>query len=151
TTDSAGDLFFGFRVVGTPPAPGGLPSDQSGFARISVSGVSIWSTAQVLSGDNNITRDVQDSAPVLSNDQTILYVPVKATSTDFYGYLLGLNSTTLQPLYRTATTLRDPRNSNNNAGLLDDSTSSVVVGPDYTNLSPVVPGDVYIGVSANPD
>ncbi|MBI3409508.1 MAG: Ig-like domain repeat protein [Planctomycetes bacterium] len=151
TTDSAGDLFFGFRVQGTPPL-GGPPANQSGFARIGVTGPSTFVATYVMagaaSGDALISRDAQDSAPALSNDQTTLYVAVKATSTDYYGYLVGLDSTTLLTKYKTATTLRDPRNTNNPVGIIDGSTASVVVAPNYADGTQ---GDVYFGVAANPD
>ena len=60
-------------------------------------------------------------APALSNDQTTLYVVVKRANTEAYGYLLGLDTTTLATKYKVF--LRDPRN-NNNAQILDDGTAS---------------------------
>ena len=136
TTDTNGNVFFGFRVQGTAPAP--LSTTQSGFARIDPSGNATYVLAGTAASDANIGRDSHNSAPALSNDQSTLYVVVKGASTETYGYLLGLNSTTLATKYKVM--LKDPRN-NNNATILDDGTSSPMVGPD---------GDVYFGVMGNP-
>ena len=137
TADASGNVFFGFRVEGTAPAP--LSTTQSGFARISASGVGTYVLAGPAANDGNITRDSHNSAPALSNDESTLYVVVKADET--YCYLLGLDATSLATTYRRF--LKDPRNGGvNNAVLLDDGTASPMVAPD---------GDVYMGVFANPD
>lgn len=136
TTDTNGNVFFGFRVQGTAPAP--LSTTQSGFARIDASGNATYVLAGTAANDVNIGGDSHNSAPALSNDQSSLYVAVKSASTEAYGYLLRLNSTTLATLSKVM--LKDPRN-NNNASILDDGTSSPMVGPD---------GDVYFGVMGNP-
>lgn len=120
----------------TAPAP--LSTTQSGFARIDPSGNATYVLAGAAANDANIGRDSHNSAPTLSNDQSTLYVVVKGASTETYGYLLGLNSTTLATKFKVM--LKDPRN-NNNATILDDGTSSPMVGPD---------GDVYFGVMGNP-
>jgi len=139
TADSAGNIFFGFRVQGTAPPP--LGTTQSGFARIDPNGNATYVLAGTAAGDANIARDTHNSAPAISNDGSTVYVPVKSASTEYYGYLLGLDSTTLTTRYKVF--LKDPRNSNaNNAGILDDSTASPTVAPD---------GDVYLGIMANPD
>jgi Bacterial Ig-like domain (group 3) len=138
TADSSGNVFFGFRVNGTAPAP--LSTTQSGFARIDPSGNAIYVLAGTAASDANIGRDTHNSAPALSNDQTTLYMAVKGPSTETYGYLLGLNSSTLATKYKVF--LKDPRSNNaNNATLLDDSTASPMVGPD---------NDVYFGIYGNP-
>jgi len=137
TADASGNIFFGFRVQGTAPAP--LNTAQSGFARIDPNGNGTYVLAGNAAGDANITRDSHNSAPAISTDGSTVYVPVKATSTEYYGYLLGLNSTTLATKYEIF--LKDPRNGNN-AGILDDSTASPTVAPD---------GDVYFGIMSNPD
>src|SRR5262249_49933481 len=137
TADSQGDIFFGFRVTGSNPS--GL---TSGVARISANGAGIWVTAVSAVGDpTNFPAGAvpHNMAPALSNDQSTLYVGVRSTSTSYDGYLLGLNSTTLATKYNSGV-LMDPRNTGN-AGLLDDSTASPMVGPD---------GDVYSGVMGNP-
>jgi hypothetical protein len=136
TTDSNGDIFFGFAVQGTAPAP--LNTTQSGFARIDPNGRATYVLAGVATGDSNIARDSQNSAPALSNDESTLYVLAKAAKTDSYGYLVGLDSSTLETRYKTV--LRDP-GSGNYATISDDSTASPVVAPD---------DDVFLGVTGNP-
>jgi hypothetical protein len=139
TADSNGDVFFGFRVEGTAPAP--LSTGQSGYARIDPNGNTTYVLAGNAAGDpGNISHDSHNLAPALSNDQSTVYVAVKSGSTAYYGYLLGLDTTTLATKYKIF--LKDPRNNNaNNAGILDDGTSSPVVAPD---------GDVFFGVFGNP-
>ncbi len=138
TADSSGNVFFGFRVTGTAPAP--LNTTQSGFVRIDPSGNAIYVLAGAAANDVNIGRDTHNSAPALSNDEKTVYVAVKAASADDYGYLLGLGATTLATKFKVF--LKDPRNNNAmNARLLDDSTASPMVGPD---------NDVYFGVYGNP-
>jgi len=139
TTDRQGNVFFGFRVQGTAPSP--LSTTHSGFARIAPDGSGRYVLAGPAAADGNISRDSHNSAPALSNDERVLYVVVKATATNNYGYLLGLDSTTLETKHKVF--LKDPRNNHlNNAGILDDSTASPMVAPD---------GDVYFGVFANPN
>jgi len=139
TPDANGNIYFGFRVQGTAPSP--LNTTQSGFARISASGAGTFVLAGAAATDVNIFRDSHSSAPALSNDGSTLYVVVKsAASTEDYGYLLGLDSTTLATKYKVF--LKDPRNGKvNNARILDNGTASPTVAPD---------GDVYMGVFANP-
>jgi hypothetical protein len=138
TADSSGNVFFGFRVNGTAPAP--LNTTQSGFVRIDPNGNATYVLAGTAASDANIGRDTHNSAPALSNDQTTVYVAVKSASTESYGYLLGLNSITLATKYKVF--LKDPRSNNaNNATLLDDSTASPMVSPD---------NDVYFGIYGNP-
>jgi hypothetical protein len=139
TADSAGDIFFGFRVQGTAPAP--LNTTQSGYARIDPSGNATYVLAGAAASDANIAFDSHSAAPALSNDQSTVYVVVKSASADSsYGYLLGLNATTLATKYKVF--LYDPRGNNANpATILDISTASPMVGPD---------NDVYFGIYGNP-
>jgi hypothetical protein len=135
TADNSGDIFFGVRVTGSNPA-----NLVSGIVRISAAGNGTWISAAAAAGDGNIGVVPHNCAPALSNDQATLYIGVRSASTSYYGYLVGLNSTTLAPQYSVF--LRDPRNNfANSAGLLDDSTASPMVGPD---------GDVFYGVFGNP-
>ena len=135
TADSNGNVFFGFRVSGTAPAP--LSTTQSGFARIDPNGNGTYVLAGTAANDATINRDSHNSAPALSNDETTLYVVAKNNSSG-HGYLLALNSTTLAMTHRVF--LRDPRNTNG-AAISDDSTASPTVAPD---------DDVYIGILSNP-
>jgi len=138
TADSNGNIFFGFRTQGTAPAP--LSTTQSGFARIDPNGNATFVLAGTAANDATISRDTHNSAPAISNDGATVYVAVKATSTETYGYLLGLDSTTLATKFKVF--LKDPRSNNaNNATLLDDSTATPLVGPD---------NDVYFGIFGNP-
>jgi hypothetical protein len=132
TTDSQGNVFFGFRAVG--PTPIGL---QSGLARITPSGKGTWVTAPSLSSDPLIAEVSMSCAPALSSDGSILYVAV--SSGDFgFGYLLALNSTTLAVINKVR--LTDPA-SGLDATMTDESSATPTVGPD---------GDVYYGVLENP-
>jgi hypothetical protein len=138
TADSGGNVFFGFRVVGTAPAP--LSTTQSGFARIGANGDGAYVLAGTAANDANITRDSHNSAPALSNDESTLYVVVKS-DISAYCYLLGLDATSLATKFRRF--LKDPRDGGaNNAVVSDDGTAAPMVAPD---------GDVYFGVLANPD
>jgi len=138
TTDSKGNIFFGFRVQGTAPSP--LNTTQSGFARLTPNGTGTFVLASAAANDSNIARDSHNSAPALSADESTLYVVARSASTTAFCYLVGLDATTLQPKYRVF--LRDPRNNRVNAAIVtDDSTASPTVAPD---------GDVYFGVQGNP-
>jgi hypothetical protein len=140
TADSNGNVFFGFRVQGTAPAP--LNTTESGFARIDANGNGTYilaSAAAAADPNANINRDSHNSAPALSNDEATVYVVAKSSTTTT-SYLLGLDSTTLAPKYRVS--LKDPRNSNSNpASVTDNSTASPMVAPD---------NDVYFGILENP-
>ena len=131
TADSNGNVFFGFRVQGTAPAP--LNTTQSGFARIDPNGNGTYVLAGTAAGDANIDWDSHNSAPALSNDETTLYVAAKSSS-DSTGYLVGLDSITLATKYRVF--LNDPR-TGTGAGITDDGTASATVAPD---------DDVYFGI-----
>jgi hypothetical protein len=141
TSDGQGDIFFGFRVVGTAPAP--LSTTQSGYARIDPNGNGKFVLAGAASGDSAVSLDTHNLSPALSNDQSTVYVAVKSSTTEYHGYLLGLDSTTLAT--KDKVFLNDPRPQSGNtfkpAGILDDATSSPTVGPD---------GDVYFGVMGSP-
>jgi hypothetical protein len=138
TTDRQGNVFFGFRVQGTAPAP--LSTTESGFARIAPDGSARFVLASQAAADPGIARDSHNSAPALSHDESLLYVVAKSATTTAYAYLLALDATTLQMRHRVF--LRDPRGTRqNNAAVSDDSTASPTVAPD---------GDVYFGVQGNP-
>ncbi|HMG72356.1 MAG TPA: Ig-like domain repeat protein [Pyrinomonadaceae bacterium] len=137
TADSSGNLYFGFRVQGTAPAP--LNTPQSGYARIDTNGNGIYVLAGTAANDDaNISRDSHNVAPALSNDGTTLYVVVKWATDNRFCYLLGLSPTNLQTKYRVF--LRDPRNGNP-ASVPEDGTASPMVAPD---------DDVYFGVLGTP-
>jgi hypothetical protein len=138
TSDSHGNIYFGFRVQGTSPLSIGA---QSGFARIDANGNGTYVGATNATGDSAITRDTHNDAPMLSLDESTVYVVSKDTNVYSYSYLLGLDSTTLATKYKVL--LHDPRNNNaNTTGPLDDGTASGTIGPD---------GTVFYGVFGNPD
>jgi hypothetical protein len=133
TSDSHGDIYFGFQT--TSGAPLGL---QSGIARIAADGTGSWVAATTAANDAGIIKVVMNNAPALSNDGSKLYIAVSAGDSA-RGDLLELNSTSLATLAIAA--LMDVAHPANNAALPDDGTASTTVGPD---------GDVYFGVLENP-
>ncbi len=135
TTDSQGNIYFGYYVTGATPI--GL---TSGIVRIGVDGKILWTTVISASGDSSMTKVVHNCAPALSVSEGTLYVAVSNGNGFGFGtgYLLALNSKTLAP--KNAVRLKDPRTFQD-ADLHDDGTSSPTVGPD---------GDVYMGVLENP-
>jgi hypothetical protein len=141
TADSAGNIYFGFRVTGTTPT--GL---ASGIARISADGTvsqaaGIWVSAFQAAGgaDTEIGAVQMNAAPAISNDGTTLYIVVKKTGNWVYrGRLVGLDTTTLATKYNSGI-LKDPRGAD--ATILNDSTSSPMVAPD---------GRVFLGIFGNP-
>jgi hypothetical protein len=135
TADNAGNIYFGFQVTGSNPS--GIVG--GGIARIDANGNGSWVQANTAANDNTVTKVPLASAPALSNDGSTLYVSVNESS-NYYGYLLGLDSTTLATKYEVF--LKDPRQNNAmNAGLLDSSTASPMVAPD---------GTVFYGIFGNP-
>jgi hypothetical protein len=130
TSDSAGNIYFGYQVTGSTPA--GL---QSGIARVASDGSATYVSAMTASGDNGMSQVVQNCAPALSKDGKSVYLTV---SNGTKGYLLSLNSSTLALQSRAA--LTDPF-SGGASWLSDNGTASPTVGPD---------GDVYIGTLENP-
>ena len=132
TADSAGNLYFGFIVLGATPI--GL---QSGLARISATGQGSYVAAATAAGNSLISKVAMSCAPALSNDGKTVYVAVDDSENGF-GFLLALNSQTLKTVGRAH--LIDP-SSGLNADIDDSSSASPTVGPD---------GDVYYGVLENP-
>jgi hypothetical protein len=138
TSDSSGDIVFGFYVTGSNPL--GL---VSGIARIAPDGTATYtSVATASGGDSAVTKPAYNAAPAFSPDGTKLYVVLDSGSgwSDYgnSGDLVELNATTLAPIAHVR--LKDPA-SGNDASVPDDSTASPMVGPD---------GDVYFGVLENP-
>ena len=130
TTDAAGNLYFGFLVLGSTPI--GL---QSGIARIAPDGSGTWVSAAAASGDSTMTQVAISCAPAVSADGSTVYVAVDDGSA---GYLLALNSATLALVNRVR--LTDP-SSGLDAWIFEGSSATPTVGPD---------GDVYFGVLENP-
>ncbi len=132
TADAAGNIYFGFLVLGSTPI--GL---QSGLARIAANGSAIFVSAATVSNDPSITKVAMNCAPALSPDGKTLYVAVG--NVDFgIGDLLALDSTTLQLIRQVR--LTDPA-TGLDATITDNSSATPTVGPD---------GDVYFGVLEDP-
>jgi hypothetical protein len=129
--DDEGNLFFGFLALGTTPV--GL---QSGIARLGANGVNTWTSAGRAARDPHIVQVVDNCAPAVSRDGSMIYVGLRTGNGA--GYLVGLDRGTLAPRRRVR--LVDPLNLTD--ALLDDQgTATPCVGPD---------GDVYYGVLENP-
>jgi hypothetical protein len=136
TSDSLGNVYFGFLVTGATPL-----SLQSGIARISATGQGSWVSASTASQDGSMTEVVYNCAPALSTNGGTVYVAVSdgnGLSYSSAGYLLALDSSTLALQARVR--LKDPE-SGLDAVLSDDGTASPTIGTD---------GDVYYGVLENP-
>jgi hypothetical protein len=127
TSDLNGNIYFGFYITGSTPI--GL---QSGLARITPTGVGTYIAATTAASDPNITHVAINCTPAISNDGKTVYVAVNTDGFAATGYLLGLDSTTLQTKYKVY--LKNPVG--DDAYILDDGTSSPTIGPD---------GDVYFG------
>jgi hypothetical protein len=143
TSDSSGDIYFGYRVTGSTPLGAALSS--SGIARITPSGVATYEPVSSLTSNGALTSTVMNGAPAVSADGTKLYVALSNVNVSTgnpavaaTGDLVELNAATLQPL--AAVALTDPK-TGDPAYLPDDGTASVTIGPD---------GDVYYGVLEDP-
>ncbi len=130
TSDAAGDIYFGFFAGATNP--GGL---TSGIARIGADGTGTWISASDAAGDPTMTGVATNCAPAVSADQSTIYI---AVTNGFGGDLVGLNATTLHPLYNAP--LIDP-SSGDAAWISENSSAAPTVGPD---------GDVFYGVLEEP-
>jgi hypothetical protein len=142
TSDSAGDIYFGFTVL--PPPGGRIPRDshgrklQSGIAMVTPAGTGQWISAPKAAGNKTMNQVPQNCAPALSADGTRVYV---AVSNGLTGYLVALDARTLKPLKpRERMLLIDPV-SGSDASISNNASSSPTVGPD---------GDVYYGVLEGP-
>jgi hypothetical protein len=120
TSDKAGNIYFGYRVVNGAAAPAGL---QSGLAKVTPAGVGTWVPASSLgSGAASVA---QNCAPALSPDGTTVYVATNNSR------LAAVDSTTLA--HKADVVLL--------GAVYTNSTASPTVGPD---------GDVYYGVIGGP-
>lgn len=71
TSDSKGNLYFGFVILGANPA-----NLQSGLARISAAGVGTWVPASTMTSDATMQKVIYNCAPVLSGDEKMVYVAI---------------------------------------------------------------------------
>ena len=133
TSDSNGNVYFGFTVVNLVP---GGPA-VGGVVRIAANGTAIFVSADAVTGDARMVKTAMNAAPALSNDEGTLYVVFNSTSVGGLrpvGRLVALDATTLA--FRSQRLLTDPA-TGDPAWVSDDATSSPLVGPD---------GNVYLGV-----
>lgn len=126
TADDQGNIYFGFVVLGSNPL-----NLVSGIARMDSSGNGTWISATNAAGDSQITQVAMNCAPAISADGSTIYI---AVSNGSFGYLVALDSTTLQP--RKSILLLDPV-TGQAAGVSDNSSAAPTIGPD---------GNVYYGV-----
>ena len=130
TADREGSIYFGFLVSGS--VPGGTVSGiVGGIARIGPDGHGRWVPVTAAASDPAVTRVLTNSALALSADHRRVYA---AVSDGLGGYLVALDSKTLQP--RARVRLQDPA-TGMDASLSDDSSASPTIGLD---------DDVYFGV-----
>jgi hypothetical protein len=132
TSDSQGNIYFGFRAGGLNPL--GI---TNGFARIAPDGSGSYVTASAATS-GNATQTLLNCAPALSLDEQTLYVAVRVSNASSAGYLVALSSSTLAT--QNLVLLKDPV-STSNARLPNDGTASPMVGSD---------GRVYFGVLESP-
>ncbi len=135
TADAQGDIYFGY----TTASGGGPAGITSGIAKISSTGVGTFFEAdQLMAGASNAgMKQVETNcAPALSNNGSTVYV---AMSSGEYGQgrLVALSTATMTP--ENSVLMMDPE-TNTPSEMLNESTSSPLVGPD---------GDVYFGVIGN--
>ncbi len=130
TSDSHGNIYFGFVVEGANPA-----KLQSGIARIGSDGAGTWVSATAAAGDSAISQVAMNCAPAVSANGKTIYIAVSNGSA---GYLLGLDASTLATKYKVAAT--DPA-SGKPSWINDISSAAPTIDPD---------GDVYYGVLENP-
>lgn len=130
TSDSQGNLYFGFRVANGTSLP-----LSSGLARISSTGVGSWIAAGTAANSTSIRKVVYNCTPAIANGSVYVAVNSSNNSGGSWGYLLKLDPVTLTQQARIR--LKDVDNTAQDALLLDDGTASPMVGPD---------GDVYFGV-----
>src|SRR5262249_50977234 len=67
TSDSSGNIYFGFQVTNTNPV-----NLQSGVARIASNGVGSWVSVSSAAADAAMLKVVHNCAPALSNDGSTL-------------------------------------------------------------------------------
>jgi hypothetical protein len=137
TSDSHGDIFFGYQVSGgttsSPLGTGGI-----GALYRNANGTytpSYVTAAAATNNSSSIGKVVQNCAPAVSPDGSTVYVAVNSQNVGFSsGYLLALNASNLSTIAKVQPI--DPQFGS--ASLMpDDGTASPTIGPD---------GHVYFGV-----
>jgi uncharacterized protein (TIGR03382 family) len=137
TSDSQGNVYFGYRVSALLTLEGGATL-SSGIAKVSSSGQVTLMSASAATG-GNATEIAMNAALAISNDGKKVYAVMRNTDTLPAGYLVSMDTTTLAP--NATVRLKDAQNPLNDAWISDDGTASPTIGPD---------GKVYIGVLERP-
>ncbi|MGC4044622.1 MAG: hypothetical protein QM758_12575 [Armatimonas sp.] len=130
TTDSDGNVYFGYRTEASNPL--GI---TSGIARIGADGSMNYIQATTATG-GAANRIVMNCAPAVSNDGKTVYVAMSDTNSR--GYMVALNSSTLATTAQLA--LKDPK-TGQDAILPEVGSASPTVAPD---------GKVFFGVLESP-
>lgn len=145
TSDSAGNIYFGYQVTSNATLGSVTLNAGGGIAKIDATGNASFQSVSALAsaaGITNLTlqKISHNAAPAVSNDGSKIYVPLTtATGTGSgQGYLMAINSSTLVPV--SAVQLKDVNSPANNARIPEQASSSVMVGPD---------GRVFYGVLEN--
>jgi hypothetical protein len=140
--DSSGNVYFGFTETGTNPS--GI--NDGGIAKVTPSGTGSYVLAATAVGQTNDSNwnPALGTTPALSNDDSTLYIGINDSgyalsgAGEYNAYDVGINTATMTPEYSVH--LIDPA-SGSNAGMIAESTASVMVAPD---------GTVFQGVFGNP-
>ncbi len=145
TSDSAGNIYFGYQVTSSATLGSVTLPQGGGIARIDSAGNATYSSVASLAStagitDVNLNKISHNAAPAISNDGSKVYLPLTNTSGTGFGagYLMALNSTSLAPLSNVA--LKDVNTPANFARLPEAGSASVMVGPD---------GNIFYGVLEN--
>ena len=128
TSDSQGNVFFGFRATGSNPL--GI---VSGVARVAPDGTGSWVTCSAATGGATSSVPI-NCAPALSHDESKVYIGMQGAINE----LVSLDATNLTT--HAQVQLIDPVSAQG-AAVYDVSSASPMVAPDDR---------VYYGVFENP-
>lgn len=134
TSDSAGNVYFGYEVTGAVP-PNLASLGTGGIAKVNVStGNGFYKSVQSLNIDSSLARPAMNAAPALSPDGQYAYFAL-TNSGGSNGFLAKIDVATGKPV--ASIQLMDPSVPGGGAQLIDQSSGSPMVGPD---------GHVFMGV-----
>ena len=139
--DSNNNIYFGFYVdSGFYTSGSNVPGLKNGIAKITSAGVGSWVSIDSITGDSG--DEIQTNCePAISNDGLHLYAATKQALYYNYGNpkLIELNTSDLSTVNTVNLTIpaSTPSDPYSYAYVMDDGTSSPLIGPD---------GDVYFGV-----
>jgi len=139
--DANNNIYFGFYVDSAFYTNGSNTAGlKNGIAKISSTGVGSWVSIDSITGD--VGDEIQTNCePAISNDGTHLYAATKQALWYYYGNpkLIEINTSDLSAVHTVSLTIpaSTPSDPDAFAYVMDDGTSSPLVGPD---------GDVYFGV-----